>query len=75
MRSSCNILLSILKIILTENRNNNIIYRLTKNINNLNEIETSELVNFFYNYINSNNNKNPYIEFSNNLNINEFQKI
>lgn len=74
LRSSCNILLSILKIILTENRNNNIIYRLTKNINNLNEIETSELVNFFYNYINSNNNKNPYIEFSNNLNINEYQK-
>ena len=74
LKSSCNILHSILKIILTENRNNNIIYRLAKNINNLNEIETSELVNYFYNYINSNNNNNPNIDFSNNLNINDYQK-
>jgi hypothetical protein len=73
LKSSCKILYSILKIILTENRNNDIINRLTKNINNLNEIETSELVNYFYNYINSNN-KNPYIDSSNNLNINEYQK-
>ena len=74
LKSSCNILYSILKIILRENRNNNIIYRLTKNINYLNEIETSELVNYFYNYINSTN-KNQYIDyFSNNLNINEYQK-
>ena len=72
LKSSCNILHSILKIILTENRNNNIIYKLTKNINYLNEIETSELVNYFYNYINSNNN-NPYIDSYNNLNINEYQ--
>ena len=73
LKSSCNILYSILKIILTENRNNNVIYKLTKNINNLKEIETSELVSYFYNYINSNNN-NPYIDSFNNLNINEYQK-
>ena len=74
LKSSCNILYSILKIILRENRNNNIIYRLTKNINYLNEIETSDLVNYFYNYINSTN-KNQYIDyFPNNLNINEYQK-
>ena len=68
LKSSCNILHSILKIILTENRNNSIIYKL-KNMNNLNEIEASELINYFYNYINSNN-----YNSSNNLNINEYQK-
>ena len=71
LKSSFKILYSILKIILTENRNNNKIYKLIKYINNLKEIETSELVNYFYDYINSN--KNIYIDSSNNLNINEYQ--
>ena len=76
LKSSTNILHSILKIILKENKHstNSIIYRLSKNINNLNEIAISELINNFYNYINiNNNNKNNLIENYNNLNINEYK--
>ena len=71
LKSSSNILYSIIKIILKENKNNSIIYRLSKNINNLNETETSELVSYFYNYLNYH--KNNFNDISRNLNINEYE--
>ena len=73
LKSSSNALHSIIKIILKENKNNSIIYRLSKYINNLYEIEPSELVNYFYNYLNYHKN-----DFSRNLkinvNTNEYEK-
>jgi Dullard-like phosphatase family protein len=65
LKSSSNVLCSIIKKILKDNKKNSIIYRLSKNLNNLYEIETSELVNYFYNYLNYHKN-----DFSRNLKIN-----